>query len=736
MKTPRCSLTKIATFLYIAMIDDYKSFWRERFQGFRDFLSDPASFPFRKFRLWLLAFYVLTMPLVIYLPNTEYGYTKTIYTVVYISFLLFLWAGEALVHRRMSISFTSLSIPFSILLLVGFASIISAASVGTVLQSLAMLVYFFFVYLLIANTVRSVEEAKILLIAILLAAFSATIYGGLQYLGVVRGKHGLSPRVDNIITTMGNQNYLAGFLAYLFFPGVGVLVLAKGKVVRGMLAVVLAFTFVILFPIGARGAWLALVVSALFFLTGVLWFSVTDQLRDNRKWILFLLVLLALAYLFVGAPSPLNSVVSLPEDSSQSLGSWGALSPVIQPLITELVKKGGARVEDWYVAWEMLKDHPFFGVGLGNYKIKFLDYRARFLQTPRGENFGEFIPRAVQAHNEYVQFVAELGLVGCFAILFSFVFLLWAGLKRIFNAQSQRARLLGIVAFSGCLGFLAHSTVSFPLHLPASSLSFILLLGILHSPAVADSQFEVTFRPPDLYFLLVPVLIFAVTISVFAYRDWRANILMNKGVTQMKYGNYHLARDYLQDSLIKDFQPRHTYYYLGVVERNLGNSDRALEYFTRSTDQFVDYKLYLHLGTLWLEEEEYEKARSALKHFISTGPKRENLVEAKYFLAVIDLRQGKPSEAEEMLEQVLEEDPKYHRAEVLMGDIASSRGNPEQALEHWEKALDIIQSELDRITDQLQGDLSLDRYSELTERKEFLTQQKEQVQDKVDQYRN
>ncbi|MFW6013212.1 MAG: tetratricopeptide repeat protein, partial [Candidatus Bipolaricaulota bacterium] len=225
-------------------------------------------------------------------------------------------------------------------------------------------------------------------------------------------------------------------------------------------------------------------------------------------------------------------------------------------------------------------------------------------------------------------------------------------------------------------------------------------------------------------------------ISVFAYRDWRANILMNKGVTQMKYGNYHLARDYLQDSLIKDFQPRHTYYYLGVVERNLGNSDRALEYFTRSTDQFVDYKLYLHLGTLWLEEEEYEKARSALKHFISTGPKRENLVEAKYFLAVIDLRQGKPSEAEEMLEQVLEEDPKYHRAEVLMGDIASSRGNPEQALEHWEKALDIIQSELDRITDQLQGDLSLDRYSELTERKEFLTQQKEQVQDKVDQCRN
>ena len=57
------------------------------------------------------------------------------------------------------------------------------------------------------------------------------------------------------------------------------------------------------------------------------------------------------------------------------------------------------------------------GIGLGNYKLNFLSYKADFLSTPRGQDYSFYIPRAAQAHNDYVQALAEVGLLGGLAIL-------------------------------------------------------------------------------------------------------------------------------------------------------------------------------------------------------------------------------------------------------------------------------------------------------------------------------
>ncbi|MBS3766185.1 hypothetical protein KGY71_06660, partial [Candidatus Bipolaricaulota bacterium] len=126
---------------------------------------------FRKIRLYLLLFFTLTMPLVIYLGNTEYGYTKTIYTFVFISFLTLLWIGELLVKDDKRIALTKLSLPVGLLLLSGLLSLINAPSKGVVLQSLALLIYFYLIYLLVANTIRTEAEARYLLVALITSAF-------------------------------------------------------------------------------------------------------------------------------------------------------------------------------------------------------------------------------------------------------------------------------------------------------------------------------------------------------------------------------------------------------------------------------------------------------------------------------------------------------------------------------------------------------------------------------------
>ncbi|MBS3791294.1 tetratricopeptide repeat protein [Candidatus Bipolaricaulota bacterium] len=695
--------------------------------------ADKFAPTFRQVRLTFLLFFTLTMPLVIYLGNTEYGYTKTIYTFVYISLLTILWLIELFLNDEEEISLTRLSIPVGLLVISGLLSLINAPSKGVVLQSLGLLVYFYLVYLLIANTIKTETEARYLLIALMTSGLGATVYGLLQYLGIVRGAHGFAARAGSIISVMGNQNYLGGFISYLFIPGFALILISKSKILKTYLILVLGLFFFLLFPIGARGAWLSLVFASLVFAAGLLYYKPIDNLRKLWLTLLVIVLVLFLAYLFASAPGPLNSVLSYsaPEDGDRS---WGVFTPVIRPLVEELVKKGGARVEDWYIGLEMLKDHPLVGIGLGNYKIKFLEYRGRFLTTEKGRNFGGFIPRGAQAHNEYLQFTAEMGIIGLIAMLVAIIMLLANIFARVGPSgppDQWSTRILGLALAGGVIGYLIHSGVSFPAHLPASSLAAVAFLGLINSEAFGDVEYTLNFSGLTRYLTLIVIFAFLITVTVFAYRDWRANVVMGKGKDQLQYGNYHVAKERLRESLALDFHPRQTYYFLGVAERQLGNEMQALEYFEKSLGRFEPYNLYLQLGTLYQSQNQMDKAKGALRKFLKLGAEESLNLKAKFYLATIAIRENKVDEAESILQEILNEDPKFERAIILQGDIADFRGNASKAREKWEEALQMINDKLSRVDSRLSGEVQLEELGDLRSEKERLTRIREQVSKKL-----
>ena len=688
------------------------------------------SFGLRKLRFYLLLFFTLTMPLVIHLGNTEYGYTKTIYTFAFVSFLVLLWLGELLVNEKKKISLTSLSIPIAVLLLSGLLSLINAPSKGAVLQSLALLVYFYLIYLVIANTIRNKSEVMYLLIALVAATLGASIYGILQYFGIARGAQGFTGGAGNIISVLGNQNYLGGFISYVFIPAFALTLVTRSKLLKSFLIFSLGVFFFILFPIGARGAWLSLISGFLISGALFLYFKPKIAVKAFSVTLFALVVVLLLAYLFASAPGPLNSVLtySAPEDGE---ATWGIFTPVIRPLVRELVEEGGARVEDWYIGWEMFKEHPLIGIGLGNYKIKFLDYRSKFLSSNAGEGFGQHIPRGAQAHNEYVQFAAELGGFGVFAILFGLGFLLYDIYSKVAATRAENSQLIGIALIAGLTGFLIHSAVSFPAHLPASSFTFVAFLGLLNSRAFGEMDYRVSLSKISRYVLFGLVAVAVVSVSTFAYRDWRANVLRGKGETQLQFGHYKLAKNYFQDSLKRDFQPRHTYYLLGIAERKLGNQKEALKYFKKARGQFEPYNLFLHLGTLYLQQGELDKAKENLEKLISMGPEQELILEGKYYLAAIAVRQEKLDKAKGLLEDVIQKDKYNDQARFLLGDIANFRGNEEAAKKIWEQTLKIINEKLEQIEQRLSGEVSRNTYNDLTSQKENLKGRKERLRKKL-----
>jgi O-antigen ligase len=79
------------------------------------------------------------------------------------------------------------------------------------------------------------------------------------------------------------------------------------------------------------------------------------------------------------------------------------------------------------------------------------------------------------AHNDYLEMLAETGLIGALCSL-AFIVLLFR--SALANLQSDQSRFLLAVragALVACSGLLLHSLVDFNLHIPSNALLFALL---------------------------------------------------------------------------------------------------------------------------------------------------------------------------------------------------------------------------------------------------------------------
>jgi len=136
----------------------------------------------------------------------------------------------------------------------------------------------------------------------------------------------------------------------------------------------------------------------------------------------------------------------------------------------------------WADALRMFADYPLFGTGLGTFGA---------LAPPLE---GEEGPLAiVHAHNDYLEYLSELGLIGslllgggvllCLAISFR----VWRTRK---NPQVKGLALGGIVSVAA---ILVHSLTDFNLHIPANILLFSVILAL----TMVTAFYQKTAAPRD-----------------------------------------------------------------------------------------------------------------------------------------------------------------------------------------------------------------------------------------------
>ena len=234
-----------------------------------------------------------------------------------------------------------------------------------------------------------------------------------------------------------NRNHFAGF-AEMIIP-VALVPLVLGKVRRERVFLVALFAVV---PI------VALVLSA--SRGGIVSFGV-------QMVILFSLLLIRRVrgrYVIAGGIVVLAAVMAV---------SWIGVQQVLQRFsgIQNLEVSVGKRVAMRRDTWRLFLDHPIIGTGLGTLQMVYPPYDTLF--------DGKVVNHA---HNDYLEALAETGVIGGLCCLWFLGILLLDALKGVADKESSFGSVLNLSGLIACCGILVHSLVDFNLHIPANALLF------------------------------------------------------------------------------------------------------------------------------------------------------------------------------------------------------------------------------------------------------------------------
>jgi len=678
-------------------------------------MGNASRFPLERIQVAAIAVAVFALPLLMWPGLTDYNYTKSIASLILISVLLILWGLTAWRRSSWTIRVPWLLAPVAGIVLASFLSLIQATNGRVVVQSLILLIYFVLLLWMTANVIRDQRDVRWLLTALLASGSLAALYGVLQYFGVLSSSG--STGVNSMISSMGNRNHLGGFLLYLFYPSAILLFRVKALWAKALVFILLTFTVAVMLFLRQAGTQVAFAGATVALVAGWFIFRPTHAVRTGRWRRLALAGTVTILCVLV-----LIAVIDRGSETSWLAKMWE-------------VNSGKVRAWDWWIGADMYLDHPVTGVGLGNYKLNFIPSKADFLATERGQAFDFSIPRAAQAHNEYIQVGAELGSIGLFMLFCSLATLavsLWIRLKR---SQDKNDRLDLLLLTTGILAFLAHSVVSFPAHVVGSSLELIVFCGLALSLAYGESMsFSWVldgWKSKGFHALLIAV---GLTVSLFAAADMRANWLMERGIDQVQAGLFATGEGTLQKSLALDFAPRQTYYYLAVAQIQLGKLDEAEDSLEKCMARFIDEASLLNYANLLVNTGQSERAFEPLDLLLASQPRLEIQRRARYLRALAISETGDPEGAIILIEELLISHSTYETAYIGLGSIYESLERFEEARSTYEKGLEIVEKLLARTRATLNAAgnaITSERHGELRSQIEKLTYERATILERL-----
>ena len=300
----------------------------------------------------------------------------------------------------------------------------------------------------------------------------------------------------------------------------------KARLHEGLMLVCLAALFAT-YSRGAIATWGLLVVIAL-------WLAYRHRLL-RRTQLIPLTIVTALALAFVAGFKQVEiarPVVNLAADESTQ-----------------------GRVLVWKAAWEIYKDHPWLGVGLGNHKLHYSYYR-----DPR-----EVMTSGDLTHSDYLQFLEEGGpiqlgfLIALGLFLLSLAYRLLTRIAKLDSGEKRAASLRTAGLLLGVGALFIHATINFIFYILPLSLAAGLFLAQAYRELVATRFKTIALRVSRGWALAAIVFLGGVPVALLSLDGFAAAVFLKQSdLPSIAAIRDDAQRSYALANTLRLIRPRHT----------------------------------------------------------------------------------------------------------------------------------------------------------------------------------
>jgi len=335
----------------------------------------------------------------------------------------------------------------------------------TLQKALELLAYLLLGFLIIKTITERHQIKRIFSVLIALGTFEA-LYGMFEL-------YNPNPRIlfykktyglDSVTGTFVNRNHLSGYLEMIIPLAIG-LIIARANILslsgskwrqkilrlseKGYLTNLLISITVIIMSLGIifsnsrSGVFLLIFTFILFFELTVLYFG---RSKVQKIWIKNFLKVAFLIIIFIALYIGIENTIE-------------------RFALNKLLTAG--RPIFWANTVKIFSSYPLFGTGLGTFPSLYPDMES-----------GGQIVRLYHAHNDYLEYLTELGIVGMIFLLGGILymainsFLIWR------TRRHPEIKGLGLGGIIAVICMLLHSLTDFNLHIPANMLLFSIVLSL------------------------------------------------------------------------------------------------------------------------------------------------------------------------------------------------------------------------------------------------------------------
>jgi len=325
-------------------------------------------------------------------------------------------------------------------------------------QELIRVLVYAFVFLAILNNLHRQNQMRTICLVLIFLALAEAAYALYEY--VTGWKHVWIPGQPDKHRGSGtyiSPNHLGGFLEMILPLALSFTLVSRLKALWRIITAYAALVVIAGIGVtGSRGTWIsASVALALFF--GVLIFR-----RGHRLPAVLSLVVLVCAVLFLVPRS-----FYMQQRLRAAMPQQGKVNDDV-------------RFALWRPAIQLWQENVWWGVGPAHFDSRFRAFRPEEVQLQAG-----------WVHNDYLNVLADWGLVG-FALIAGAWLFLGAGILKSWPSVGKAQNDLGGVSGSnkfaillgaslGLVAILVHSVVDFNMHIPANAILAVTLMALLSS---------------------------------------------------------------------------------------------------------------------------------------------------------------------------------------------------------------------------------------------------------------